>query len=153
MRTAILVMAAAALAACGSPKEASEEAGAAKAPGATAPDDSATATSPSIDADAKAMFADLAGVWASPANCGDYMMQWVIDASSINLHEMHCSVDKVEKTANGVRTTGDCSVEGDDDGVADTYELIRESEGSLTIVQEGNGARYTGLTKCGATEL
>lgn len=153
MRIALALLAAAALAACGSKETAGETATTPAAdqtaaePGATADEDAAP---PTVAAE---YFADAAGVWAAPGACGDYAQQWVIDATSINLHEMHCSVDSLEETASGVRTSGNCSVEGDDDGIPDTYELVLASDGSLTIVQEGNGARYSNLTKCGATEL
>lgn len=156
MRTAFVLIAAAALAACGAPKETVSDAAPAAEDAGDSPaaDDQPTnPEAPISGGEASALFAELAGVWAAPGLCGDYTQQWVIDATSINLHEMHCSVDSLEETASGVRTSGNCSVEGDDDGVADTYELVLAADGTLTIVQEDNGAYHSGLTKCGATEL
>jgi hypothetical protein len=157
MRIALVVLAAAALVACSKKEEAATEPS--HAAPAEEPADAGEAANdeevapPSGGPGATAYFAQLAGVWADPTLCGDYTQQWIIDASSINLHEMHCSVESVEETPNGVRTSGNCSVEGDDDGVVDTYELILGTDGALTIIQEANGARYTNLTKCGSTEL
>lgn len=151
LRIGPALLAATALAACGA-KETIEQP-APPAEESAAPADASgesAAPAPRVGAD---YFARVAGVWAAPGACGDYAQQWVIDATSINLHEMHCSADSVEETADGVRVTGNCSVEGDDDGVADSYELVLTEDGSLTIIQEGNGARYVGLTRCGATEL
>jgi len=93
------------------------------------------------------------GSWAETGQCQDYEVRWEIDASTINLHETHCTVSNLAATETGVRATTQCVVEGDDDGAADNFELIREADGLLTIVNEANGARTTGLYPCVESEL
>lgn len=98
-------------------------------------------------------FARFEGSWAETGQCQDYEVRWEIDASTISRFEMHCAVSSLAPTDAGVRATTQCTVEGDDDSATDIFELIREADGSLTVVNEANGARAIGLYPCVESEL
>lgn len=91
---------------------------------------------------------ELMGVWAETGRCGDDTGRWIIEGDAFHLFETHCAVDRLELLQNGVKATAQCSVEGDDDGVADVYWFLRQGDGSLTVVQDFNKAMTTGLFPC-----
>lgn len=138
------------LAACGK----KESAGA----GADGPDAVAEASPLSdpaaqpLDGDPDSAWIELMGAWAETGRCDDDLGRWVIEAEAFHLYEMHCPVDKLELLRNGVKATAQCTVEGYNDGVADVFWFLRQGDGSLTIVQEANGAMTTGLFLCEGEE-
>jgi hypothetical protein len=152
MKRSILVIAAAALAlsACGKQADAptgdAESKVGAGSPAAEpeAPLDPATP----IEGDPASAWVEMMGNWAQEGDCGNYQREWVIGAEEFSLYEMHCPVRRLELLANGVRAIADCTVEGDNDGVEDAYQFVRQADFSLTIVQEANGAETTGLFLC-----
>ena len=155
MKNNRLIIAAAllALAACGK-KEA--------APAEAAPDGLAEEASPladpaaaPIEGDPASAWVELMGVWAERGRCEDDLGRWIIEAEAFHLYEMHCAIEKLDLLQNGVKATAQCTIEGDNDGVADVYWFLRQGDASLTIVQEANNAMTTGLFLCEgeATEL
>lgn len=101
-----------------------------------------------IEGDASSAWIEMTGVWAQTGRCGDYTQEWRLEPEAFHHHEMHCAIARLELLANGARALAQCSVEGDDDGVEDAYQFLRQGDASLTIVQEANGAETTGLFMC-----
>jgi hypothetical protein len=66
---------------------------------------------------------------------------------------MRCEIERIEPLAVGVRAISQCTVEGDNDNVADIFHFIREPDGSLTVVNEANEVRTEGLYPCVESEL
>jgi len=98
-------------------------------------------------------YARLEGSWAETGQCPDYEVRWEIESQAFQRHEMRCEVERIEPLAVGVRAIAQCTVEGDNDAVADNFHFIREQDGSLTIVNEANEARTAGLYPCVESEL
>ncbi len=98
-------------------------------------------------------YARLEGSWAETGQCPDYEVRWEIEPQAIQRHEMRCEIERIEPLAVGVRAITQCTVEGDNDNVADNFRFIREADGSLTIVNEANDARTAGLYPCVESEL
>lgn len=143
------LLAAAALAACGKTEDSA--AGGKIAGPAAAPALSDPAAQP-IEGEPDSAWIELMGAWAAAGRCGDDAARWIIEAEAFHLYEMHCAVEKLELLRNGVKATAQCSVEGDDDGVADVFYFIRRQDASLTIVQAANGATTDGLFLCDSEE-
>lgn len=149
-RAFLIAAAALALASCG--KNESADAG------ASGPDAAAEASPLSdpaaqpIKGEPDSAWIELMGAWAETGRCDDDLGRWVIEAEAFHLYEMHCPVDKLELLRNGVKATAQCTVEGDNDGVADVFWFLRQGDGSLTIVQDANGAMTTGLFLCEGEE-
>jgi hypothetical protein len=98
-------------------------------------------------------YARLEGSWAETGQCADYQVRWEIEPQAFQLFEMRCEIDRFEPLSTGLRALAQCTVEGDNDNVADAFHFIREADGSLTIVNEANEARTTGLYPCVESEL
>ncbi len=98
-------------------------------------------------------YARLEGSWAETGQCPDYQARWEIEPQAFQRFEMRCEIERIEPLAVGVRAISQCAVEGDNDAVADHFHFIREADGSLTIVNEANEARTTGLYPCVESEL
>lgn len=98
-------------------------------------------------------YARLEGSWAETGQCADYQVRWEIEPQAFQLFEMRCEIEQFEPLSAGVRVTAQCTVEGDNDNVADAFHFIREADGSLTIVNEASEARTTGLYPCVESEL
>ncbi len=98
-------------------------------------------------------YARLEGSWAETGQCPDYQARWEIEPQAFQQHEMRCEIDRIEPLAAGVRAIAQCTVEGDKDAVADNFHFAREPDGSLTVVNEANGARTAGLYPCVESEL
>jgi hypothetical protein len=98
-------------------------------------------------------YARLEGSWAETGQCADYQVRWEIEPAAFQLFEMRCEIERIEPLAAGVRAISQCTVEGDNDNAADHFHFIREADGSLTIVNEANEARTTGLYPCVESEL
>ncbi len=98
-------------------------------------------------------YARLEGSWAETGQCPDYEVRWEIEAQAFQRHEMRCEIDRFEPLTTGVRAISHCTVEGDNDNVADSFHFVREPDGSLTIVNEANETRTTGLYPCVEGEL
>lgn len=98
-------------------------------------------------------YARLEGSWAETGQCQDYEVRWEIEAQAFQRFEMRCEIERIEPLALGVRAIAQCTVEGDNDNAADNFHFIREPDGSLTIVNEANEARTTGLYPCVESEL
>lgn len=148
MRILMLGMLAAAVAAC-EKKEAA-------APVAADPAEAeAAAEEPAPDPAAAAAdaYARLEGSWAETGQCADYQVRWEIEPQAFQLFEMRCEIERYEPLAVGVRAVAQCTIEGDNDNAADNFQFIREPDGSLTIVNEANEARTTGLYPCVESEL
>ena len=149
MRKVLLGVLAVASAAC--------EKNEAAAPAATDPAVAAAAAAeepaPDPAAAAAEAYARLEGSWAETGQCADYQVRWEVEPAAFQRHEMRCEIERVEPLASGVRAIAQCTVEGDNDNVADNFHFIREADGSLTIVNEANEARTTGLYPCVESEL
>lgn len=143
----IMAFAAVALAACGA-KNKAQEAEAAGAPAAASQPTVSGPPSDDAEASADTAWIELLGVWAPKDSCGDDAQKWIIEAQAFHLYEMHCAVNSIALAENGVRAVGDCSVEGDDDGVDDVYTFTRQKDATLTITAEANGAKTEGLVPC-----
>jgi hypothetical protein len=149
MRTLMIIASIAALAACD--KKPAVEAAAAADPAAG---EAAAEEAPADPAAAAAeTYARLEGSWAESGQCPDYQVRWEIEAGAFQRHEMRCEIERIEPLAVGVRAISQCTVEGDNDNVADNFHFIREPDGSLTIVNEANEARTEGLYPCVESEL
>lgn len=98
-------------------------------------------------------YARLEGSWAETGQCADYQLRWEIEPQAFQLFEMRCEIERFEPLNAGVRALAQCTVEGDNDNVADAFHFIREADGSLTIVNETNEARNEGLYPCVESEL
>lgn len=98
-------------------------------------------------------YARLEGSWAETGQCADYQLRWEIEPAAFQRFEMHCEIERIEPLSVGVRAISQCTVEGDNDNVGDNFHFIREADGSLTIVNEANEARTTGLYPCVESEL
>ncbi|MDZ7629751.1 MAG: hypothetical protein U5J99_15215 [Parvularculaceae bacterium] len=98
-------------------------------------------------------YARLEGSWAETGQCADYQVRWEIEPNAFQLYEMRCEIDRIEPLSVGVRAIAQCTVEGDNDNVADNFHFIREPDGSLTIVNEANEARNEGLYPCVESEI
>jgi hypothetical protein len=144
MKTIVAVMALAALIACG--KEAATSSESAAAP--KAPEPSADPAAAPIEGEADSAWIELMGVWAPTGACQVDRERWIIEAERFSLYEMHCAIESLQLLQNGVRATAQCAVEGDDDGLPDIFSFLRQGDGSLTVVQEANGAMTTGLFPC-----
>ena len=99
------------------------------------------------------IYARLEGSWAETGQCPDYQLRWEIEPNAFQRFEMRCEIDRIEPLASGVRATAQCTIEGDNDTVADIFQFVREPDGSLTIVNEANEARTVGLYPCVESEL
>lgn len=148
MRNWALAVMAVAAAACGK-KEA--PAPAAVDPAAAEPVVEAAPVDPSIAA--AETYARLEGSWAETGSCADYQVRWEIEPQAFQQFEMRCEIERFEPAAPGVRAIAQCTVEGDNDNVADSFQFLREPDRSLTIVNEANGARNEGLYPCVESEL
>ena len=149
MRRLIIFAAIAALAAC--EKKPAADAAVVADPAA---DEAAIEEAPADPAAAAAeTYARLEGSWAETGQCQDYEVRWEIEAQAFQRHEMRCEIERIEPLAVGVRVLSQCTVEGDNDAVADIFHFIREPDGSLTIVNEANEARTAGLYPCVESEL
>ena len=105
-----------------------------------------------IEGEPDSAWVEMMGVWAESGRCGDDLGRWIIEGEAFHLYEMHCAVEKLELLRNGVKATAQCTVEGDNDGVADIYWFLRQGDGSLSIVQDDNAAMTTGLFLCEGEE-
>lgn len=149
MRKVLLMACITLLAACGK-KEAAEVVTVSPDTFVDAPVADAAADPVAAAADA---YARLEGSWAETGQCPDYEVRWEIEARAFQRHEMRCEVERIEPLSVGVRAIAQCTVEGDNDAVADNFHFIREQDGSLTIVNEANEARTAGLYPCVESEL
>ncbi len=102
-----------------------------------------------IEGDASSAWVEMMGVWAPSGACGDYAKEWRIEGEAFHLHEMHCSIERLELLQNGVRAIAHCSVEGDDDRVEDAFKFVRRENATLSIINEANEAATDGLEMCG----
>lgn len=118
-----------------------------------AEDAAAEAAAPDPAAAAAETYARLEGSWAETGQCADYQVRWELEPQAFQLFEMRCEIDRFEPLAAGFRAVAQCTVEGDNDNVADNFQFIREPDRSLTIVNEANGARTEGLYPCVESEL
>jgi hypothetical protein len=105
-----------------------------------------------IDGDPASAWIELTGVWAEKGRCQDDLARWIIEPEAFHLYEMHCAVEKLELLENGVKATAQCSIESDNDGLADVFYFIRQADASLTIVQADNDAMSSGLFLCDSEE-
>ena len=149
MRKMIIFAALASLAAC----EEKPAAGAAVASDPAVEEEIVETATADPAAAAADTYARLEGSWAETGQCPDYEVRWEIEAGAFQRHEMRCEIDRLEPLAVGVRAISQCTVEGDNDNVPDNFNFIREPDGSLTIVNEANEARTTGLYPCVESEL
>ena len=150
MRKTLMIAAIALVAACGK----TEPAGDAAVPVDPADFDAPAAEAPADPAAAAAeTYARLEGSWAETGQCPDYEVRWEIEPQAFQRYAMRCEIDRIEPLAVGVRAIAQCTVEGDNDNVADNFHFIREADGSLTIVNEANEARTAGLYPCVESEL
>lgn len=149
MRHLLIVACIAALAAC--EKKPAVDAAATADPAAV---EAAAAEAPADPIAAAAeTYARLEGSWAETGQCPDYQLRWEIEPQAFQRHEMRCEIERIEPLSVGVRVIAQCTVEGDNDNVADNFHFIREPDGSLTIVNEANEARTAGLYPCVESEL
>lgn len=149
MRKTLILTAILMIAACGK-KEAAADAVAAD----PAAEEAVVEEAPADPAAAAAeTYARLEGSWAETGQCPDYEVRWEIEPQAFQRHEMRCEIERIEPLAAGVRAIAQCTVEGDNDNTADNFHFIREPDGSLTIVNEANEARTTGLYPCVESEL
>jgi len=146
----IIAALALALAACGKKTESPASDGAPAASEAATPLSDPAATP--IEGDPASAWVELMGAWAETGRCDDDMSRWIIEGEAFHLYEMHCAIEKLDLLQNGVKATAQCTVEGDNDGVADVFWFLRQGDGSLTIVQEANNAMTTGLFLCEGEE-
>jgi hypothetical protein len=149
MRKTMTIAAIALMAACGKQEPAAEAAAVEPAAEDAAP------AEPAVDPATAAAetYARLEGSWAETGQCADYQVRWEIEPQAFQLFEMRCEIERFEPLSAGVRAIAQCTVEGDNDNVADYFHFIREPDGSLTIVNEANEARTTGLYPCVESEL
>lgn len=102
-----------------------------------------------LEGDASSAWVEMMGVWAPAGACGDYTKEWRLEGEAFHLHEMHCSIARLELLQNGVRAIAHCSVEGDDDRVEDVFKFVRREDATLSIINEANEAVTDGLQMCG----
>ncbi|NWG72672.1 MAG: hypothetical protein HXY23_13860 [Parvularculaceae bacterium] len=148
-----LIGALAALAACGNND------GSADAVSAPSAESGASKVSPlddpaaePIEGDASSAWVEMMGVWAETGRCADDTGRWIIEAEAFHLYEMHCAIEKLDLLKNGVKATAQCTIEGDNDGVADVYYFLRQGDGSITIAAEGSMSMNAGLFLCEGEE-
>lgn len=141
-----MVLAAAALAACGE-KTAAPDA----TPKAASAGPQPTRSGPAVDtaeASAETAWIELMGGWAPKEACADYRQKWIIEANAFHLHELHCAVGSIELAGNGVKAAAECSIEGYNDGVVDIYIFERRKDATLTILQHAGDAKTESLVPC-----
>lgn len=144
----ILILAAAALAACSAKETKTKaEAAADAAPKASQPAASGPADD-KAESSADTAWIELLGRWAPKGACADETQAWKISAAEFDIYETHCAVTSIELIEGGVKAISDCSVEGDNDGAPDLFEFKRQPDATLTIVNGANGARTEGLVPC-----
>lgn len=101
-----------------------------------------------IEGEADSAWVEMMGTWAPEGTCGDVTKEWRLEAESFHLFETHCAIERLELLQNGVRAVAHCSVEGDDDRVADAFKFVRRPDYTLSIINEANESSTDGLLPC-----